>query len=349
MATPILDCGELAIIQKKIDDFWMSPRLKDIDKIPMAGVASALLQNQDVTIGELASKNKHRVISVEWNSKCDVETQDCSDDCEIDGEDVTPECDEVEVHCLRETSFKMAKRAYRDKFAEFSDNFALNVVKHKKALIDWLNVGILQWIAGNAGVNQFTGGVGDVVGGVTTINPAHWDENIWGYFVQVLNYNQFSNAYMLSGNNLYQQVWNGRVDGNTNRFAMFNPTFDMRAFSAIGADDFTFLVHKTAGAFINKAWNPLGAANAVEQVGGQYLEWSDALGLNLPEPANIPGLDNMSVIGLPDVFVDITLKETCEDNDFFVAVKMKLWGEMKLNPQPCNDDVTGILAFECSA
>jgi len=343
-----LDCGALAIIQKKIEDFWRDPRLVSIDLIPNDGVAKAVLQNQDIIIGEIASKVKNRTVSVEWQTKCDVDVRPCSDDCDIEGEDVTPECEEYNAECLYETSFVMQKRAYRDKFADFADNFARNVVLHKKAMIDNLNLGMLAWLAGNAGVNQFTGGRGTVAGGVTTIPASLWDESIWGYFAQVLDMNQFSSSYMLSGNNLYQQVWNARMmNANMNMFEWMKPTFDLRAFNTLGIADSTLLVHKTAGAFINKAWNPLGAQNAIEQVGGQYLEWSDSLGLNLNEPLNIPGLSNQTTIGLPNVYVDITLKEWCENNDFYVGVKMKLWGNLALNPKPCNDDVTGILYFEC--
>ena len=343
-----LDCGQLAIIQKKVEDFWREPRLINIDNIPIDGVAKAVLDNQDIVIGELASKSKARKVSVEWQSKCDIEVQECSDDCDIDGEDVTPECEEYEVECLYETSFVMQQRAYRDKFAEFSDNLAINIVKHKKAMIDQLNRGMLAWLGLNAGVNQFTQGIGTVAGAVTTIPAMHWDEKIWGYFAQVLDYNQFSSAYMLSGNNLYQQVWNARMqNANMNMFEWLKPTFDLRAFNHHDVSDATLLIHKTAAAFINKAWNPIGAQNAIPHEGGKYLEWSDSLGLNLSVPLNIPGLQNQTTIGLPNIFVDVTMKEWCESNDFYTGVKMKLWGAMALNPKPCNQDVTGILYFEC--
>jgi hypothetical protein len=342
------DCGELAIIQKKIDDFWRDPKLINIDMIPVDGVAKAVLTNQDIIIGEIASKSKQRTVSVEWQSKCDIEVQDCSDDCNIEGEDVTPNCEEYTADCLGETSFVMQKRAYRDKFAEFSDNFAKNIVLHKKAMIDRINYATLAFLGLNAGVNQFTNGIGTVAGAVTTIPAMHWDEKIWGYFAQVLDYNQFSGAYMLSGNNLYQQVWNARLaNANMNLFEWLKPTFDMRAFNHHNSPNATLLVHKTAAAIINKAWNPIGMQNAIQQVGGQYLEWSDSLGMNLSMPLNIPGLTNQSTIGLPQLYVDVTMKEWCENNDFYVGVKMKIWGNYALNPKPCNDEITGILYFEC--
>jgi hypothetical protein len=343
-----LDCVELAIIQKKIEEFWRKPNLVDIDLIPIDGVAKAILDNQDVILGELASKQKARTIQVIWPTKCEVETRPCGDICDIDGEDVTPECDEYQIECLRETSFKMQKRAYRERFDEFADNFAYNVVRHKKGMIDWLNQGLATWLIGNAGVNQFVGGIGNVAGGVTTIPASHWDENFWVYLMQVKEMNRFNSPYFITGTNAYAQIVKAKMAGESERmWNAFRPMVDPFSMAQIGAQNSSLLVNKNSAAFLNKAWNPLGMNNAIPQEGGKYLEWSDSLGLNIASPVG-DSVAHQSTVGLPSIFVDILLKEWCEGKDFYVGVTMTLWGAAALNPTPCNKDVTGILYLECA-
>jgi hypothetical protein len=92
----------------------------------------------------------------------------------------------------------------------------------------------------------------------------------------------------------------------------------------------TFLIHKTAVAFVNKAWYPLGAVNA-EKRAGVYWMWSEASN-------NIPG-----------VYYDIFLKEACAENDFTQAYKVQLHGLFAMNPYPCDETNTGVLAFACGA
>ena len=95
------------------------------------------------------------------------------------------------------------------------------------------------------------------------------------------------------------------------------------------APNYTFLLHKTAVAFINKAWYPIGAVNAVPEA-GVYTMWSEA-------SQNIPG-----------VYYDIIVQDTCESNEFYRAVKVQLHGLFAENPLPCDETNTGVLAFACS-
>ena len=109
-----IDCGYLATIQAMADEIWIDP-IKNIDLIASAESARAVLENQQVRMGDLQDKNKKRVVSVEWLTACDATTQACSDDCTITGEDATPECKEYEISCLREAGFKVYDRVYRER------------------------------------------------------------------------------------------------------------------------------------------------------------------------------------------------------------------------------------------
>jgi len=328
-----IDCGFLATYQGMLDQHWTDPQT-NVDAIADVESAKAVLENQQVNMTPITGKKK-RIMSVEWLSKCDITTTDCSDDCTITGEDADPLCQEYEIECLQESSFKMPKRAYRERTIEFEKSYMFNMLMHKKALDEWLAQYILTGILANAGVNAYTAGIGTVAAALTTIPANFWDDNIWGYFNLVNRLNKIKDPYMITGTNLFQYVFNRMHESMTDagkaamsKIGTIKKVYQDPENVEVIAPGYTFLLHKTAAAFINKAWNPLGPVNA-QQEAGVYALWS--------EPSlNIPG-----------VYYDIITKETCESNEFYLASKIQLHGVFAVNPAPCDEDNTGILAFAC--
>ena len=329
-----VDCGFLATYQGMADRLWVDP-IKNIDLIADVEAAKAVLENQQVQMTELTGQKK-RIVSLEWLQKCDITTTACTDDCTITGDDADPICKEYEVDCLRESSFKMPKRAYRERTISFEESFAFNVMQHKRALDEWLAQYIVTGLAAAAGTNAYTGGVGTVAAALTTIPAAAWNDSIWGYFNIVTRYNKFKSPYLLTGDNLYQLLFNRMHEAMTeagraamSKIGTIRKIYqDPENVEAI-APNYTFLVHKTAVAFINKAWYPLGAVNAVPEA-GVYALWS--------EPSqNIPG-----------VYYDIIAQDTCESNEFYRGGKVQLHGLFTENPLPCDETNTGVLAFACA-
>jgi hypothetical protein len=328
----LISCGYLNTIQKMADDIWTDP-MKNNDLIADVISAKAVLENQSVNFTEVLGSKKLELM-VEWLTKCDVDTDDCSDDCTIDGADADPTCKHYDIECLQESSFKVPMRVYRERTIEMQESIAFNKLIHMAALDEWVAQYILTGLVAAAGTNLFTGGVGTVTGTTTYIAPQYWDDAIWGYFDQVRRLNKFRNPYLLTGNNLYQLLFNRPLEaGNADGVGNFRKMNTLKAYQdpenvEVIASGQSILVHKTAAAFLNKAWNPLNAANAVNRA-GQYWEWSE------------------SSLNLPGVYYDLTMKETCSGDEFYQAVKIKLHGLLAINPYPCDDDNTGILVFEC--
>ncbi len=327
-----IDCGILATYQGKLDQHIKDP-YSNIDAIADAEAAKAVLENQEVNVS-IITGSKKRKLSVEWLTNCNITTESCSDDCTINGVDATPECQEYEIVCLRESAFKMAKRAYRERTYEFNDAFLFNMLSHKKALDEWLAGYIITGLSTNATPNLFTGGEGTVVGNVTNISAQHWNDNIWGYFNRVTRGNKLKSPYLLTGDNLFRYIFNRQHESATEagkagmaKMGTISRIYqDPENVEAI-APASTFLIHKTAAAFLNKAWNPLGATNAIAEA-GVYTLWSEP-------SSNIPG-----------VYYDIIAQETCSDNEFYLAVKVQLHGVFAANPAAC-DNGNGILRFAC--
>ncbi len=327
-----ISCGYLHTIQRMADDIWADP-MKNNDLIADVVTAKAVLENQSVNFTEITG-TKNNELRVEWLTKCDIEVTSCSDDCTITGEDADPACKDYEIDCLYETSFKVPLRAYRDRDIEMQQSIAFQKLAHMKALDEQVAAYILAGIVAGAGTNLFDGGIGDVHGTTTYIAPAYWDDAIWGYFDQVKRLNKFRNPYLLTGNNLYQLLFNRPLEaGNANGSGNFRKLNTLRVYQdpetiEDNAEGQSFLIHKTAVAFLNKAWNKINPINA-EVKAGQYWEWSE-------ESKNLPG-----------VYYDFIMKETCSGDDFYQAFKIKLHGLFATNPFPCDDDNTGVLVFEC--
>ena len=328
-------CGYLSAVQAKADAIFADPILNN-DAIVNTETAKAVLEQQRGMIRMPSIEGtKNKELRVEWLTKCSPETEECSDDCIIDGDDAAPECKTYELECLQETSFKVPERVYRDRSIESVDSIAFQMVRHMGALDQWVSQYVITGILANAGLNLFTGGVGSVSGTTTFIAPQYWDDAIWGYFAQVQQMNMFRNAYAITGNNLYQLLWNRPLeagnaqDGAANvrkmgTLPMYIDPFNMETYAA----GQTFLIHKGSLAFINKAWNPLNAANAIEPAPGHFL-WS--------EPSR----------NLPGVTYDVFMIQTCVANEFYEAYKIQLHGLFAVNPYPCNEYNTGTLVFEC--
>jgi hypothetical protein len=274
-------------------------------------------------------------MSLEWLTKCDIETTSCSDDCTITGDDALPLCKEYEIDCLQETSFSVPERVYRERTIEMQESIAFNMLAHMKELDNYLAQYIVTCLLANVGTNAFDGGVGDVQGTVTYIAAQYWDDAIWGYFNRVVRGNKFKSPYIITGDNLFQLIFNRNLEqanadgkGNAAKIGTIRKIYlDPENVETIAPGD-TFLIHKTAAAFVNKAWYPVGAANA-ELRAGVYHLWSEA-------SRNIPG-----------IYYDVIMKEACSENDFTQSFKIQLHGLCAINPYPCDEDNTGILVFEC--
>jgi len=327
-----IDCGFLAAYQGQLSEHWSKPQT-DVDLEPNAEAAKAVLEGYTPNMTEITGKKK-RTISVEWLTACDLETQDCSDDCTITGEDADPMCQEYEIECLQEISFKMPVREYRERTIEFSKAYDFNMSMRMKAMDEWIAKYVVTGLLANAGTNVFAG-IGTVVGTTTTIPAAFWDDNIWSYFNMANLWNKIKDPTLLSGNLLFQYLFNRQHESMTDagKAAMskigtinriYQDPFNVETY----APGTAFIWNRNAVAMLNKAWNPLGPKNAISFA--DITMWSEKSRY------------------LPNIVYDIFAQETCVGNEFYLATKIQLHGVFAANPAPCDEGNTGILAFECA-
>jgi hypothetical protein len=331
-----IDCGYLATVQAMMDERWIDP-IQNADLIADAESAKAILANQQVNLGELTVKDKKRVVSLEWLTACDLHVDTCSDDCTITGTDATPECKEYEIVCMGEVPFKVYDRVYRERTIDKQKSIAYNMAIAMKLLDEAAAQYAITGLVANAGTNLYTGGVGTVAAAVTTIGAANWNDNIWGYFARVARGNKFNSPYAITGDNLFQLIYNRNAEfanadgkGNVNKMGdLRNRIYlDPENVETISPSS-TFLIHKTAVALVTKSWYPLGAANA-EQLTADRMAYS------------IPSYN------LPGVTYDVFTERGCYGNDYYTAFKVQAHGLFAVNPLPCTETHTGILRFACA-
>lgn len=327
-----IDCGYLAVVQGMLEDNWTDP-ITNNDLIADVNVAKAVLENQQVKMTELNTPGKDKTVSLEWLQKCTVTTSACSDDCSIDGDDATPVCKEYDMTCLQETSFKIPVKEYRLRTIDKQKAEAFNLGVHMKAMDEWVANYILLGIDANAGVNAHTAAPGNVQGATTFIAANYWNESIFGYFKLVEAINKFRGTYLIDGQNMYMMLWNKMMDaanadgkGGAAKVTSIKTYQDI--VNLIGDYAKTYMLHKTAVAFKSRTWYPNGAGSA------QKLP-ADTMAYSIPS------------FNLPGISYDVFVKSTCLNNEYYDAYKLQLHGLFAVNPSPCSETNTGILAFEC--
>lgn len=327
-----VDCGYLAIVQALADEIWANS-IAETDHKTYAAAAQAVLANQSVNFVELQGA-KTKQVSLEWIDNCDMASEACGDDCSISGTDITPICKTYELDICRQVPFSVPMKAYRLRVVDQQWAIAKNMVDAMKILDEYIAAQIVLGLSANAGVNLFTGGQGTVNGTITCIPPAYWDATLFGYFAQASLINKFSDPYMITGNNLFQAIWQAQMsqpnaDGKgkaamVGSIPVYIDPFNVEA----NAPGSTFMLHKNAVAFVSKAYYPQGAANAIQKAGA-WLLWS--------EPSR----------GLPGIVYDVVYNSACAQNEFTDNYAIQLRGGFFVNPTGCTATNTGILEFSC--
>ena len=326
-------CGYLNAVQARAEEIFRDGKMKDDYIADVVAGQAFLTQQQGITSMPSITNTKNKEVRVQWDTKCSISTTACTDDCSISGTDIEPTCNDYELECLREVSFQVPERLYRDKTIEREDAVAKGMILAKNAMDEYLTQYIISQLAANAGTNAFNGGVGTVIGTTTYVPPAYWDANLFGYFDQVIRMNKFRQTYGITGSNLYQLLWSTPLDGANadgkgaaKKVGTLKMYQDPENIEAVAPNQ-TFLIHRGSSAFISKAWYPMNAINAVNPEANIYI-WS--------EPSN----------NLPGIEYDIFMQKSCSGNEFYEAYKVQLHGLFALNPLPCTD-ITGVLVFEC--
>lgn len=252
-------CNLVLDVQAKLAQKWAGSMKEMADYQPYSRAIKAMLDNQRVSMPELVSNGKDKKVKIEWLDSCSDALTDCETGCTITGSESEPNCKEYELTCLKQYTFRVQDR-YRSTFQSREDYIADKMLTGNKLMAEYLSKYVITGLVANAGTNQFTGGIGTVVGNQTFINPLNWNDNTWAYMAMVNELNDIGDAYYIDGGNLFNLIYNRLAEagnangvGNYNKFRELNIYSDLKNVAAV-APGTTFMVSRGAAAFINDSF-----------------------------------------------------------------------------------------------
>lgn len=324
-------------IQIKADEIWRD-RIQNQDlAVADVGVAQALLANQTAQITPIQGR-KDVDVEISWVNACDVDDRECAA-CTFPYTELSTNRETYSLDICREAGFRVNDNDLRDNVHDPEEVIAKGLLASDKVICEYLAVQCVNWLNTNKGVNAVTVGKGTVVANDTYIPTHLWDAGLMAYFNRVATINKFLDPYLVTGNQLYESIWNaekeyGNSDGKGNmaKFGAFKTYFDLINIDTVNTPDLiTYLLSKGAFAMAHKTYfTPT------------IMRYMDRHVWSMPSKY------------LPGINLDVEYANSCDDCDGggrvalqIHAFKMSFTGGLFRNPVGCTEDRTGILTFIC--
>lgn len=322
--------------QIKADLIWKD-RIQAQDYTAEVGVLQALIANQTAKITPLEGK-KDVDVEISWLNACDIDDQTCTA-CTYDTTELSTNMDEKELDICREAGFHVNDTDFRNNLFDPEEAIALGYIAADKAISEYLAGLAVAWLNTSKGVNELgTFAQGVVVGSDTYIAAHLWDAGLMAYLVQAGIRNKFVDPYVISGSQLFQQVWNaekeyGNADGKGNmaKFGTFKTYFDLFNIDSANTPDYiTYLLSKGAFAMAHKTYFSPSIVKYMDR-----WVWTQSSKF------------------LPGITYDVEYANNCDSGasggpagqrHYF---KLTFNGGMFLNPRGCEEDRTGVLTLIC--
>lgn len=330
-------CADLMQVQVQIDKIWADAPANRIQFIANVDAFNALRSKQTTTIQELQDPKKKRSVKVYWLSDCEPDAPINTDDrCVAGGNEISSDCVEYEMTQFAKRGLTVREYEFEQSNYDYTTVAAFGLMRRMKQLDEAIGLAVLALLETFKGKNKYTGGVGTVSGTTTSIRATAWDANLMGYFYKTMKLNRFSSAFLLSGNNLFDQAWqiqmqadnlqNGKGDVNKMKaMEIINDLFQME--TALPGS--TYMVSPGAYSFVSRAVNPSTPREITN--GANMTLFSIA-------SKNIPGL-----------VYDVTYKTRCVNNEIYHDWGITAHWDFLQNPLDCDLDYTGVLEFLCAA
>ena len=325
-------------LQIAIDRAWRDP-IRNAQFVAHVDALRTQLERQTITMPNNitgSGKNaKQLTTTIYWLESCTNDTTSCSDECVVATGEATDNSQDVTLSCLREAGFKEGYKRQRVSPHSLEETIAFQMMLKMKALDEYLNSQYIAFLEANKGEHQYELPIGADNGGDWEIPASDWaayGPALMGELQLAANLSQFTNPYMLDGQNFWiqrfiaqQNAANADGKGDNNLFnSMQWAVSDPIGMNNAGVGSKTYMINASAAAFVSgNFWD-----SVPKQMAGNHRVYKVA-------SKNLPG-----------IYYDVHEIEDCVSDDFILSIKMKAYGSFELNPLGCDTDVTGILAFE---
>ena len=292
----------LADVLIKMDNMWTDNMIKP-DFEANVEVVKAVMAEQTAKVTELEDPEKDRDVKIHWIKPVTTTPGDIADQCTIGGAELESDNKTYALGYAKTTGFSVTEEVHRTNMLGMTDVIAKGFLMRMKDLDELVAQTLIAKIEAYKGTNQVTGGKGTVVGTETYIDPTSWDANLFAYLIRVGILNRFSNPFILSGSNLYDQEFNAIMEalnangkGDAAKFKAMRKYFDLFNIDTVNTPDLkTYLINRGALAM---AFKSRFKGKMVE-----YTHGADQKRFSIPS-RNLPG-----------VVYDVRYNNECTAND----------------------------------
>ena len=315
----------------RADQIMFDDRIKQ-QFIPRAEVLTVLQNIQNARVfSQMSASKKDFDVVVEWMNVCEGTIEE-NTSCELGGIKSSTNVEEYALTYERSWGFTVDESDFVDNRFDMEESIAKLLLTGDKKLTENVATYAISRVNTFLGVNEYTGGKGVVAGTETSIAAAYWNADLMAYFNTAAVINKFDNPILLSGFNLYEQIFlaaakagNANGKGDPVLFGTIPTYFDLFNIDTVNGEPTTYMINTGAIAFANKAYNP-DTPQVVNGVFTRYTMRSKFSGL----------------------VYDVFYKPECGTNDKVIHnFKMKLKADLFLNPAGCLATNTGILKYVC--
>ena len=224
---------------------------------------TAITQEQNARIDVLKDQEKDREVKIHWINMCaNAVEDDDGDDCDLDGPELGSDSKTYGLNVKKSFKFTVDEMAFRTNDYNMEQAVAVGFLKADKALCEAMTATTIARIESFKGTNLVTDGVGTVNAGTTEtdIAAADWNANLFAHFYRVAKQNDFSNAFLLSGVNLFED-WiktkaaqdNSNGKGDSNLYDLMRMYFDIKNIEGVNSPAYkTYMINRGAIAFAAK-------------------------------------------------------------------------------------------------
>src|SRR5574344_29453 len=258
------EASKLLTLRAKAELFW-SDALFNNQYRANAEALKAIISHQTASFTQLKDPGKKNVLGLTWINPCDIQVQDCTADCTLEGAELDSSYQEYEIENCKEVTFSINETTLEDNDYNLEEVYAKGEAKAIKALDEYLAQQALLKLSTFKGLNVAPAPF--VNNGTTkTTEVAQEQFNLrylTAFLYQQTQLNEFANPYFINNGSLSIDYLNAQLDarnsdgaGDFNRSKLLDMTFDYVNFGKAGVSDDLFVVDSSAVAFVTKAKHP---------------------------------------------------------------------------------------------
>jgi len=318
-------------IRRKAGEIMFDDRIKQ-QYIPKYDILKAVQAVQTASVYPSLARNKKKVsVDIMWENVCGLSAED-NVDCEIGGTESSTNLDTYTLTYEKVVNFSADENEFDDNEFDIESSIAKMFLTADKTLTESFAQYCTSQLEAFRGWNTLgTDGKGVWSSPDTYIAAAYWNADLAAYFARAAIDNRFTSPVMLSGKNLFEQMYvanaksaNANGKGDAILYGDMNMYFDLFNIDSVNDPDFkTYMLSMGSLAMAHRALHP-----------------------DTPEV-----LDPFTRYKITSQFLpfeyDVYYKTECVSDRIKHSWKVKLVADLFNNPTGCDDNNTGVLSFVC--